>query len=124
MKGSCTRSNCVYFHGYAENLQHIDIEKIHEKNIVTMCQINDKKFITADDNLVQIWVISAEDKKKCVGQQMFENEKINKVIFSNEKAIVATQIEQMYDKNFDYKILWTQMCLKAREDFSLFNNLF
>lgn len=32
---------------------------------------------------------------------MFENEKITKVIFSNEKAIVATQIEQMYDKNFE-----------------------
>ncbi len=64
-----------------------------------MCQINDKKFITADDNLIQIWVISAEDKKKCVGQQIFENEKITKVIFSNEKAIVATQVEQMYEKN-------------------------
>jgi glutaredoxin-related protein len=98
LKGSCTKPNCKFFHGYSENLQHIDIEKIHEKNIVSMCQINDKKFITADDNLIQIWVISAEDKKKCVGQQMFDNEKITKVIFSNEKAIVATQIEQMYDK--------------------------
>jgi hypothetical protein len=99
LKGSCNKANCKFFHGYAENLQQIDIEKIHEKNIVSMCQINDKKFITADDNLIQIWVISAEDKKKCVGQQIFENEKITKVIFSNEKAIVATQVEQMYEKN-------------------------
>ena len=102
MKGNCNKTNCKFFHGYAENLQHIDLEKIHEKNIVSMCQISDKKFISADDNMVQIWIISAEDKKKCVGQQSFDNEKITKVIFSGEKAIVATQIEQMYEKNFHY----------------------
>jgi len=110
MKGNCNKANCKFFHGYAENLQHIDLEKIHEKNIVSMCQISDKKFISADDNMVQIWIISAEDKKKCVGQQSFENEKITKVIFSGEKAIVATQIEQMYEKNFTIKILSTRAC--------------
>jgi hypothetical protein len=102
LKGNCSKTNCKFFHGYAENLQHIDTEKIHEKNITSMCQINDKKFITADDYMVQIWVISAEDKKKCVGQQSFDSEKITKVIFSGEKAIVATKIEQMYEKIFYY----------------------
>ena len=110
MKGNCNKTNCKFFHGYAENLQHIDLEKIHEKNIVSMCQISDKKFISADDNMVQIWIISAEDKKKCVGQQSFDNEKITKVIFSGEKAIVATQIEQMYEKIFTIKILSTRAC--------------
>jgi hypothetical protein len=99
MKGKCTKDVCNFFHGYSEILQHIDIEPIHEKPIVSVCQINDKKFITADESTIQVWSITAEDNKKLVGSDKFEGEKITKVIFSSEMLFVATQIEQMYENN-------------------------
>lgn len=95
LKGTCTKQNCKFFHGYAENLQNVMIEKIHEKNIIGMCPISDKKFLTADQNLIQIWLIT-DTEHKIMGTQPFE-EKITKVIYSSEKVIVATQIEQMYE---------------------------
>lgn len=94
LKGSCTKQSCKFFHGYAENLQNVKIEKIHEKSLVSMCQISDSKFITADQNLIQIWLIT-DTEHKIIGSQTFD-EKITKVVYSNEKVIVATQIEQMY----------------------------
>jgi hypothetical protein len=94
LKGTCTKTVCKFFHGYAENLQNVKIEKIHEKNIISMCQISETKFLTADPNLIQIWLIT-ETEHKSIGSQPFE-EKITKVIYSNEKVIVSTQIEQMY----------------------------
>ncbi len=97
LKGSCNKTQCRFFHGYSENLQNVNIEKIHERNIVDMCQINDKKFITADSNSVQIWLIT-ESEHKIIGTQNFE-ENITRVTFSNEKVIVATQIEKMYVVN-------------------------
>jgi hypothetical protein len=94
MKGTCTKQSCRFFHGYSENLQNVKIEKIHEKNLIGTCQISDTKFITADQNLIQIWLIT-ESEHKILGSQTFD-EKITKVLYSNEKVIVSTQIEQMY----------------------------
>lgn len=70
------------------------VESVHDKPIVSLCQISEKKFLTADETCFKIWVI--EEKYNCIGVQTFEGEKISKVIYSNEKIIVATQIEQMY----------------------------
>ena len=96
LKGSCTKTNCRYFHGYAENLQNAQVEKIHDKNIVSLSVINEKKFISADENTIKIWMIT-ESEHQMIGNQTFNDEKITKVIYSNEKVIAATMVEKMYE---------------------------
>ena len=97
IKGTCTKQNCRFFHGYSENLQNIQFEKIHEKNITSLCGISENKFLSADENTIKIWMIS-ETEHKTIGEQSFPGEKITRVIFANEKVIAATVIEQMYEE--------------------------
>lgn len=99
LKGACSKSVCRYFHGYSENLQNAQIEKIHDKNIVSLSLINEKKFISADENTIKIWMIT-ESEHQMIGTQTFNDEKITKVIYSNEKVIAATLVEKMYDALF------------------------
>jgi hypothetical protein len=99
LKGACNKSVCRYFHGYSENLQNAQIEKIHDKNIVSLSLINEKKFISADENTIKIWMIT-ESEHQMIGTQTFNDEKITKVIYSNEKVIAATLVEKMYDALF------------------------
>jgi hypothetical protein len=99
IKGSCTKPNCKFLHGYSENLQNASIEPIHERNIVSLTLINDKKFISADENTIKIWNITETDHQ-LAGSQTFNNEKITKVVYSNEKVIAATIEEKMYVKSF------------------------
>jgi hypothetical protein len=96
IKGTCTKTNCRYFHGYAENLQNAQVEKIHDKNIVSLSVINEKKFISADETTIKIWMIT-ESEHQMIGTQTFNDEKITKVIYSNEKVIAATMVEKMYE---------------------------
>lgn len=62
--------------------------------MVCLCPINEKKYVTADETTFHIWEIS--ETKKLVGSQKFEGEKISKIVYCNEKLMVATVIEQMY----------------------------
>jgi hypothetical protein len=96
LRGTCTKENCRYFHGYSENLQNIQFEKIHEKNITSLVAISENKFLSADENTIKIWIIT-DTEHKTLGDQSFQGEKITRVIYANEKVIAATVIEQMYE---------------------------
>jgi P2-related tail formation protein len=72
------------------------VEKIHDKNIVSLSVINEKKFISADETTIKIWMIT-ESEHQMIGTQTFNDEKITKVIYSNEKVIAATMVEKMYE---------------------------
>lgn len=103
IKGSCTKPNCKFLHGYSENLQNASIEPIHDKNIVSLTLINEKKFISADENTIKIWNITETDHQ-LAGSQTFNNEKITKVVYSNEKVIAATIEEKMYRNYLPFRI--------------------
>lgn len=96
LQGKCTKEVCRYFHGYSESIQHINIEQINEKPIISFAQISDTKFLTADNSAVQIYTVTSEGKQN-VFSKKFDGEKITKVIFSNGKVIIATIKEQMYE---------------------------
>ncbi len=96
LKGTCTKTNCKYFHGYAENLQNANLEKIHDKNLISLTLISDKKFISADETTIKIWMIT-ESEHQMIGSQSFNEEKITKVIYSSEKVMAATIVEKMYE---------------------------
>ena len=96
LKGTCTKQACRYFHGYSDNLQNVQFEKIHDKSIVSLNAISDNKFLSADENTLKIWIIT-DTEHKTIGTQSFDGEKITKVTYSNEKVIAATIIEQMYE---------------------------
>ena len=61
-----------------------------------MSVINEKKFISADETTIKIWMIT-ESEHQMIGTQTFNDEKITKVIYSNEKVIAATMVEKMYE---------------------------
>jgi hypothetical protein len=96
LRGTCNKQNCRFFHGYSENLQNVQFEKIHEKNITSLVAISENKFLSADENTIKIWIIT-DTEHKTLGDQSFQGEKITRVIYANEKVIAATVIEQMYE---------------------------
>lgn len=94
-QGKCSKDNCSFLHGYHDSLQHLSTEQIHDKPIVSVAQISEQKFITADDNTVKIWLVD-ENGISAKGEQQMENEKITKVFSSKDKVVIATVMEQMY----------------------------
>ena len=93
LQGNCTKPNCGYFHGYGTNLQNVSFESAHNSKILNLVIINDLRFITSDANSFKIWAL--QPSFTCSQETKVEGN-ISKLIFSNDKVILAVQTNTMY----------------------------
>ena len=93
LQGNCTKPNCGYFHGYGTNLQNVSFESAHSSKILNLVIINELRFITSDSNSFKIWAL--QPSFTCSQETKVEGN-ISKLIFSNDKIILAVQTNTMY----------------------------
>ena len=87
LTNSCNKQNCPYFHGYCNKLKHIKLIQGQNNNITNLITFNDTQFIFSDEEKYFIGNTSGVNKKENVD----ENCKIGKMIFSNNKVIFAAE---------------------------------
>lgn len=93
LSGNCTKPNCQYFHGYGPTLQNVSFESAHNSKILNLVIINEFRFITCNINSFKIWVL--QPSFTCSQETSVEGT-ISKLIFSQNKIILATQTDSMY----------------------------
>ena len=92
LKDSCSRSDCRFFHGYCDILEHVKKIENHQKPINNLINMDDTKFISSDERTFYIRFSGNDNVHE---ETIAEDYKIGKLIYSSEKVICAIQKEGM-----------------------------
>lgn len=92
--GQCKKGNrCEHRHVFSINLENVQRETGHNTEITQIAQFNNDYFITCNDSSFKLWTLSPNFHS--VKEETIEG-KICKLVVSNQKMIIASQIEKMY----------------------------
>ena len=92
LKDSCSRSDCRFFHGYCDILEHVKKIENHQNPINNLINMDDTKFISSDERTFYIRFSGNDNVHE---ETIAEDYKIGKLIYSSEKVICAIQKEGM-----------------------------
>lgn len=93
LKNSCTKkNNCNFFHGYAGRLQHVKTIDNHKNEINNLVNMDDTKYISSD---CQVFYVRFSGNDDVHGENIEQDYKIGKLIYSSNKVICAVMKEGM-----------------------------
>lgn len=103
-QGKCTKGDkCYYFHGYTKTLKNLE-KKQCQSEILQIVAFDKVNFITCELSSFSVWTI--DPTFNLINTQQIEG-RITKLLVSNGKVIIASQINSMYGffSNFSFKHL-------------------
>ena len=90
LTNSCTKQNCVYFHGYGTKLKHVKTYT-GDKEINNLIKMDETKYIASDEkDFIVRFTNNKEESKQSLNRDEF---KIGKMIFSGNKVIFGLMKE-------------------------------
>lgn len=81
-------SNCPFFHGYADRLQHIKTIDNHQNQINNLVNMDDTKYISSDN---QVFYVRFSGNDDLHGENISSEYQIGKLIYSSNKVICSIQ---------------------------------
>ena len=92
LKNACTKKNCNFFHGYGGRLQYVKTISNHTNTINNLVNMDNTKYISSD---CQIFYVRFSGNDDIYGQNIEQDYKIGKLIYSSNKVICAVEKEGM-----------------------------
>ena len=92
LSNKCNKPNCNFFHGYADRLQYLKTIDNHTNEINNLVNMDDKKYISSDS---QVFYVRFSGNDEIHGENISQEYKIGKLIYSSNKVIYAIEKEGM-----------------------------